>query len=240
MKILCTADYHIDNWFDFFQLQENVRNIRSKYEIVVAAGDLFEAEFFIKNNPYRLLELLFPGKKVIATLGNHEFIQQNPKEVLKHLKGHCSEFVCYLDFSGKMVVGDFNFIGNVLWYDDSMAMYSFRTNYDFSIKKESDYKFNPRLKFDECCAQVYENYDCQKKNILVTHMCPHRNMNRFIRSGEASNAYSGSRDYLEKLNFEIAICGHTHAPVDSFFGGKRIVNVGSYKDRFLWKIIDAS
>ena len=86
MKILCTADYHIGNWFDLFDFKEKISDIREDYDVVVAAGDLFEANFFNKNNPYRILSKLFPEKFVVAVLGNHEFVKNRYESVIQRLR----------------------------------------------------------------------------------------------------------------------------------------------------------
>ena len=241
MRILCTADYHIGNWLELLEFKEKIASLKEDYDIVVAAGDLFESYFFNSNNPYRILSFLFPGKFVVAILGNHEFVENPHEAVIQRLSDvRKYDGIHYLDLEGSVEIGGVNFVGNVLWYDDSMSKFAFRMDYPEQVKDHSDYLFNPRIYFDECCAKIFLNYDWSKRNVLVTHTCPHFKMNSFRYTGEGANTYAGSTHYLNELKFTAAICGHTHFPARAYVNGCNCINVGSSKSNFRYEILFVS
>lgn len=239
MKILCLADFHISTWLEAFVLIEKIQKIPCVYEAVVIAGDLFERNFLAKNDPYQILRRIFPDLPVIFCLGNHEFVRADYDQVLNYFRNKKSNVHC-LDVEGNVLVREFNFIGNALWYDDSMSIYSRKTDYEFKSEMTSDYLFNPREKFEDCLRQIKENYSYSKKNILVTHTCPHFSLNGHRYSGEGTNSYAGSIDLLESIKFSYSICGHTHMPASSNVNGCYSVNVGSHKGCFRYFLLNAS
>lgn len=239
MKILCMADFHISSWLETFILIERIQQIPCVYEVVVIAGDLFERNFLDKNDPYRVLKGIFPDLPVIFCLGNHEFVNKDYEQVLDFFRREKSNIHC-LDVEGNVQVGKYNFVGNALWYDDSMSIYARKVNYDFPTKKTSDYLFNPREKFEDCLQQIKDNCSNSRKNILVTHTCPHFSLNGHRHTGEGSNSYAGSINLLESLEFSYSICGHTHTPASSKVNGCYSINVGSCKGHFRYYLLDAS
>lgn len=123
MKILCLADFHISTWLEAFVLIEKIQKIPCVYDVVVIAGDLFERNFLEKNDPYQVLRGIFSNLPVIFCLGNHECIRVEYEQVLNVFRRRKANIHC-LDVEGNIQIGDFNFIGNALWYDDSMSIYS--------------------------------------------------------------------------------------------------------------------
>lgn len=240
MKILCLADFHISTWIDAFNVIEKIENIPRDYQIVAIAGDLFEPCFLQRNDPYKVLEKCFSNIPAVFCLGNHEFVGSKYESVLDCFKNSLANIHC-LDIEGKAEIGEYNFVGNTLWYDDSMSVYATRCNYEFdTVKLSSDYLFNPREKFDDCISQIKANYNVSKRNILVTHTCPHYLLNGYRHSGEGANAYSGTIDLLDKIKFDYAICGHTHFQVKADIKGCNAINVGSSKNEFRYYFLSIS
>ena len=94
--------------------------------------------------------------------------------------------------------------------------------------------FDPIKECEKCKQQIYNNLSKENKNILLTHMVPHRLLNRFSfeRPSNPYNAYSGCNRFLNEclesgFNIDYAICGHTHKKECVEIFDTNCINVGN-------------
>ncbi len=250
MKILCMSDLHIQCKHDKKSYTEFVSNLfeENEIDIVVVTGDVFETNY--NSDPYGMLHSIFQGKKVIFTLGNHEFFYRTVQETLDHYKRkykpddydvHCLDIVHSVD------VENLHFFGNVLWYDGSMS-----TVYDQKMQTFADGRWADRLIKDldffgenkRCVKLIKENIGEERMiNILCTHMCPAKSLNlHMFNEANEFNAYSGMSDLLKTVNADYAICGHTHRrTIGNYIHGTSCINVGNcYYPPYEYYILDLS
>ena len=237
-KILCLADLHmyLNKSLELKQVKGLVKEI--KPAAVLIAGDVYESG--VKFNIYKDLASL--DVPVVFCLGNHEFAYSKIDDVKKKYQDlyepekydvHC------LDIIGNHILRinneDINIVGNVLWYDGSMkdvpeqddnviiSNWLDSTIIDFDFHKENE----------NCINQIKAGFDKDKKNILLTHTCPHNDLNGFKRRGLSKfNMYSGMSDFIGKMKdegieFSWAICGHTHLPEKKEIHNCKCVNIGN-------------
>ena len=141
-----------------------------------------------------------------------------------------------LDVEGHIVKDNINFVGNVFWYDWSL------NNNRLIMKGEiikgwldrSIADFDAIEEHEKCKDQIFKNLSTEHKNVLITHMVPHRDLNRFSIEEPFSpyNAYSGVNDFLSEIEskgfeLEYAICGHTHKREIKDINGVRCINIGN-------------
>jgi predicted phosphodiesterase len=245
MNALILSDLHFPtrNLIDGFCIQKQKRIINNilnpslkKCDVVIIAGDVVESSIMKSSlNPFDALYYLF-DKEIIFCLGNHEFAYQSHPDVIKywsqfkHPKVHC------LDIDGKAEIMGINFVGNVLWYDftlnkNPLLMQGEIINgwLDSTIKD-----FDPMVECQKCKDQIFSNLSKDKKNVLITHMVPHVDLNTFSKEEPYSpyNAYSGSERFIldcQDKGFEIeyAVCGHTHRRECKEIWNIKCINIGN-------------
>lgn len=206
-------------------------------DVILIAGDVIESSVMESSiNPLEALSNLFFGKPVIFCLGNHEFAFKSHPEVIKYWSQFEHPNVYCLDILGKVEVENINFVGNVLWYDftlnkNPLVMQGEIINgwLDATIKD-----FDPMIECQKCKDQIFSNLSKNKKNILITHMVPHIDLNTFSKEEPYSpyNAYSGCDRFIldcQDKGFEIeyAICGHTHRRECKEIWNIKCINIGN-------------
>lgn len=243
MKILSFADLHIDVWqyidrpnYNHYQRQQ-IQDIVKEYnpDVITISGDVVDRyvrakEFNMNFNLYKFLNSFFFGKtesdvQIVFCLGNHEFAYssvERTKEAFKNAeKENKDSNVHCLDIVGKYTIKDVNFVGNVLWYDGTCTVRNDASKYikeiydgwlDATIKN-----FDPIYEKTLCIEQIKNNIDENKKNVLITHMCPLYELNEhnFRDATSIFNIYSGYNNLFTDYDIYVdyAICGHTHLPV---------------------------
>ena len=241
MKILFTSDLHIVRQYLSAQLDILRNKIKSeKPDVLAVSGDISEEPLIDSGEMLGNLDV-----PVVFCLGNHEFVRneigpQSVANTLNRYKHSNSEATC-LDISGFKDIGDVRFVGNVLWYDGSLAnlndagclVNNIHPNWlDSHIEKFSAIKENLK-----CVKQIQESMASAegKKVVLVTHCVPHRRLNWFdlYRPMSIYNAYSGVDNLFDKHDIypDVALCGHTHHRMHYTHSGTsnkeiRCVNVG--------------
>lgn len=245
MKLLVLADLHFQSktLANKFYLEKQKRVIRQhlgsaidECDLVVIAGDVTESSIIKTScNPLDALYYIF-DKEVIFTLGNHEFSFNKHSDVLTYWEQFFHHKVHCLDICGKVTFNDVNFVGNVLWYDFSL-------NKCMSIMKgevidgwlDATIKdFDPIKECELCKDQIFSSLSKEHKNVLLTHMVPHIDLNIFSRTQPYSpyNAYSGCERFLLDIidagyKIDYAICGHTHQRECKTIEGINCINVGN-------------
>ena len=235
IKILATADLHIDysNSDQIRTLKKQV--VREQPDVILIAGDVHDCRDL---NPYKDLGRLSKDIPIIFCLGNHEFAYRSVEDTLSYYSKtvkpanvHC------LDVCGYVDVGDVRIVGNVLWYDGSLSN---RADVDDYLKKVDDTwlddtirNFDPLKEHRKCVDQIKNALDGYKgKSILLTHTVPHHALNRFctINPSSVYNIYSGVYDLFksESIDVNMAICGHTHKPATYYYNNKiECTNIGN-------------
>ena len=240
MKILVLSDLHIYFWHSQWELSNYKKQLHqlldnNKFDCVVISGDILESDFMSSNNdPYKFLHSLFENDyPIICCLGNHEFAYHSIDKVLKYYKHFTNRYnIHYLDVEGKFTFNNINFVGNVLWYDNSLASNRYcKPDYVIDSWLDSKIKdFVPSQECNVCKKQILCNIDKNLDNILVTHMVPHYKMNWFTlyQTDSYYNQYSGCKDFLSELsNVKWSICGHTHKRIMDTINNINCVNVGN-------------
>jgi len=243
MKLLCLSDLHRDCKVTKVKQQPVIDGLLEEHQpdVVVIAGDAHESNSSL--NAFKGLSEAFKGYKVIFTLGNHEFFEKTPKQVLKHYQRkydpdkydvHC------LDLIGHYDLDHVRFLGNVLWYDGSMSTLPMQNLYNWQgwadrLIDSGNFKYMDEN--DKCRKQIEASIKSTPEHmtkVLVTHCVPHQELNGHMRKLRSPwNAYSGVADYLTYLaehgmEVDYSICGHTHwRIVGRVIGNTRCVNVGS-------------
>ena len=247
MKALILSDLHLTPTIltEKFQLAKYKRILKmnyitpDKYDIVIISGDIVESSIMRYNNvnPLDSLYSIFE-KKVIFCLGNHEFAFKKHADVLnwwgqfKHENVHC------LDIDGCVRIGNYNFIGNVLWYDWSLnnCRQLMQGEIIDGWLDATIEDFDPLVENTKCVKQILDNSITDKsiKHILVTHMVPHIDLNTFSNEQPFSpyNAYSGMKRFLLDIQdagiyLTHAICGHTHRRECKEIWGINCINIGN-------------
>ena len=247
MNILVLSDLHFnghlfhDRYFPTEWRNILLRQIPSlpEMDLVVIAGDVVENTVMdiANRNPLETLYHIFQCD-VAFCLGNHEFANRKHADVLAYWKQWEHPHVHCLDVEGHYVKGNYNIVGNVLWYDWSLNENSLVMKgeihpgwLDATIKE-----FNALDEHERCKQQIYDNltYEDGKMNILLTHMVPHHDLNAFSYDQPYSpfNAYSGVKNFIQELldhnvKLEYAICGHTHRRAMKEISGVYCINLGN-------------
>lgn len=246
MNILCFSDLHIRN---INSKEIELCQHAAKYhkpDVIVISGDVCDNK---KINVYEELSKIYLNSvPIVFTLGNHEFAYSNISDTLKRFRDdynsnkynvHC------LDIIGHKCVENFNFVGNVLWYDGSLRdIYNQRFLIDEDWLDSTIYRFNFREENKKCVEQInaienhpefndnedYDNGIKIEKTFLITHCVPHIDMNLWSLEGVSRyNMYSGMKDLFSKLSFKVdySICGHTHRYCTKEIDGCYCVNIGN-------------
>lgn len=226
MKILQLSDLHIQNihvmkypYYPVFCEIQNVLNTEDP-DVVIITGDIFESN--ITKGMHKALSDFFGNRKVICTLGNHEFFYRTIDKTLKIYEDDYNPDkydVHYLDVVDYVDIESLRFLGNVLWYDGSMA----------TIKNQDLYEFGPWM--DKTIKEFDYNkacFDCIKKirraqsddhiNILCSHTVPYELMNGHMTKLDSPyNAYSGIKNLLIDLDVYYSFSGHTHWRIEHQF-----------------------
>ena len=247
MKCLILSDLHLSSKIltDRFYRDKQKRTIHNRLsvgtwikecDVILISGDVVESSIMHSNcNPLESLYALFE-KDIIFCLGNHEFAFRRHSDVIEYWKQFKHEHVHCLDIDGHVEFNGINFVGNVLWYD-------------FTLNKNSQVmqgeiidgwldatieEFDPLKECEKCKQQIYSNLSKSMKNILITHMVPHIELNTFSLEEPYSpyNAYSGCNRFLldcQDKGFEIeyAICGHTHRRECKDIWNIHCINIGN-------------
>ena len=249
MKILALSDLHIHFVFNpkaYGYYKNLIKNKFPKgdYDCVIITGDIFESTAINKwgFNPYQTLRDLFSHTDVpvIFCLGNHEFAYNRIGDVLKYYSANYNQDynVHCVDVLGKFQFQNINFIGNVLFYDNSLKSNAFAID-DFIVSNWLDSKiidFIPSIECKNRQQKIKNNIVKDKTNVLLTHCVPHEKLNWFTFNQPNSlyNQYSGCRYFLEQLdNIQWSFSGHTHRRMFCEINGINCVNVGNdYLDEF--------
>ena len=239
MKILSFADLHITDTMSY--QSEYVKKCIKQYnpDVVTISGDIFDNK---QINPYKEISRFCKDTPVVCCLGNHEFAYRTVNETLGF---YCEKYspekydVHYLDVVGHKCVENFNFVGNVLWYDGSLKnIYNQSDKIVYNWLDSSIKNFNWREENWKCVEQINDEknhpLECDgwkiEKTVLVTHCVPHIDLNLFSFEGASEyNMYSGMKNLFAKLNKKIdyAVCGHTHRRVCKTIDGVDCVNIGN-------------
>ena len=215
MKILALSDLHLHFVLNpkIMQYYKNVvwKKFHSlDFDCIVITGDIFESSAMNKwgFNPYQTLRWLFDFTDVpiICCLGNHEFAYNKVQNVLTFYRELFvkQSNVYYLDVCDKFDIQGCNFVGNVLFYDNTLGCSPYKVN-DFIVKNWLDstiIDFVPSIECIKRKEQIKNNIDDSKINILLTHCVPHWKLNWFETNQPNStyNQYSGCKDFLNQLS----------------------------------------
>lgn len=244
MKILCLSDLHlyfvsdIDKYNTYKMYLQSIL-LKLTFDCIVISGDIFESSY--NGNPYKELRNLFSfiskDIPIICCLGNHEFAHRSIIETLRFYSSipkNSRYNVYYLDVDNYVELSDYNFIGNVFWYDNSLLSNPLGVP-DKVVSNWLDstiHNFIPSIENKKCKDQIFSNIKLGKKNILVTHTVTHKDLNRFniIEPTSLYNQYSGCADFLQELkdkNVILSICGHTHKREMQTIYNIDCINVGN-------------
>ena len=246
MKLLVLSDLHFnghlfhDRYFPTETRQRLLRCVPGlpDADLVIIAGDVVENSVMdFNSNPLKVLYSIFQ-RDVVFCLGNHEFANRKHSDVLKYWRMWKHPNVHCLDVEGHYVKGNYNVVGNVFWYDWSLNENSLVMKgeihpgwLDSTIKD-----FNPLHEHEVCKQQIFDNLtkEAGMKNILLTHMVPHRDLNAFSYDEPYSpfNSYSGVKNFIQEVldrgyTLEYAICGHTHRRAMKEISGVPCINIGN-------------
>jgi len=249
MKILILADLHICSKYDimnYTKLFSEVSEVNDADAIVIC-GDIIESAFSC--NPYKQINNIFRNftGPIICVLGNHEFFHNDVEEVINYYKYFYNPKkynVHYLDIIGHYDYGVCRFVGNVLWYDGSMATVLGQNLYEFADKSWNDCtikNFDWKKENEKCVSAIMGNIlPDEKVNILCTHCVPHKDLNLHMNNTFSFyNAFSGMEDLLSDINVDYCFCGHTHRRIVGKYIGKcQCVNVGSDIGYTRWFLIE--
>lgn len=226
MKILFTSDLHLH------QLTKNkvmgivAGKVKSeKPDVLVISGDVTDMSGV---NVFRTLGAL--DVPVVFCLGNHEFAYRSVGNTIESMMLDASNaavegisHVHCLDIEDSVDIGGVRFYGNVLWYDGSLSNRMDTSKYmdhvwdnwlDASIQG-----FVPIREHNACVDSIIavERMTENMPKVLVTHMVPHRKLNKFdvITPMSIANCYSGVDDLFDRhlVYPDYALCGHTHQRV---------------------------
>ena len=245
MKILALADLHIQAKYlaeSFYHKKQKrlfemqFENLLNDVDLVIIAGDVVESSIIkYQCNPLEQLYKLF-DKDIIFCLGNHEFAFQSYPKVIEYWSQFKHEHIHCLDIEGSVKYNNINFVGNVLWYDFTLnecrqLMYGEIIDGWLDATIED---FKPLEECEKCKQQIANNLSKEHKNILLTHMVPHKLLNRFSLEQPTSpyNAYSGCNRFLNEclesgFNIDYAICGHTHKKECVEIFDTKCINIGN-------------
>jgi predicted MPP superfamily phosphohydrolase len=251
MKILALSDLHIHFVFNpkaynYYKsvIRQKFENLSEYIDAIVITGDIFESTAINKwgFNPYETLRNFFDFTDVpiVFCLGNHEFAYNRINDVLKFFEANYdSKYnVHCIDVLNKYQIDNYNFIGNVLFYDNTLKNNPFAID-DHIVSNWLDSKIIDFIPSKECeirKKQIKDNIQENKINILLTHCVPHERLNWFSinQPNSVYNQYSGCRYFLEELNnIQWSFSGHTHKRMFCEINGINCVNVGNdYFDEF--------
>jgi len=235
MKLVIFSDLHLEphhkhqaNKLKLDWMRDEI--LRADPDVVIIAGDVTESDE--RFNVYKFLHMACQGYKTIFCLGNHEFMGFTTEQVLNKYRAqynpgrydvHC------LDVVGRVTVDGIRFLGNVLWYDGSMAFWRDQDLYDWGTWADKHIiDFDYKKEHTKCMRQIESNYDDAGVQFLVTHTCPHSDLNLHMREMSPFNAYSGVTWLLEHYKFEYAVCGHTHLrDIGRTINGCLCANIGA-------------
>lgn len=234
-KILCLADLHLSDTLELDKRQwlSNLL-IETSPDIILLAGDIIEGYSTIAYQPYLTLHKLFGDRTVIFCLGNHEFAYRTHGRILSKYeslyKPQTFDIHC-LDIIGSFVIDDLNFFGNALWYDGSLRTKPSQRLEEMNRETWLDNSiigFNPRVECAKCKSQIEDNFNPEKRNILLTHTVPHHELNLWMENTMSSyNMFSGCSDFLLMVQPLISVCGHTHRRICKTINGIDCINVGN-------------
>jgi predicted MPP superfamily phosphohydrolase len=221
IRILHVSDLHIDGDDMLNKRTKQLRRVLSleRPDVIVITGDIFESN--LTWDPYATIaDMVGDETPVIFTLGNHEFFYRSIKETKNfyweryapdEYNVHCLDLLNFYE------IGDVRYLGNVLWYDGSQA-----SRADQNVNSFADGAWADRFirDFDyiaenlDCTTRIYTSLDTDKIKVLCTHHTPHIDLNAHcsIPGGISDfNAYGGMLRFLETIDVDYALCGHTHS-----------------------------
>lgn len=240
MKALILSDLHIYFWWnqnevdDYKRLVSNITTDK-EFDCIIISGDIFEHDLIgTSKNPYKFLSDIFNvNVPIICCLGNHEFAYKSVNEVHTWFNSFKDRYnVHLLDIEGQYIYNGFNFVGNVFWYDNTLAN-NLLAKPDYIVKNWLDSSiedFIPSVENCICRKQILDNTSIEYPNILITHTVPHWKLNWFsIHQPESLyNQYSGCKDFLIELkNYKWCFCGHTHRRMTNEIYGINCFNIGN-------------
>ena len=253
MKILCLADLHI-GMHDEIESDKVawLSEVSKGADLILVAGDVFESDF--KYNPYETLNTIFQDRPVVCVLGNHEFFFKTVDGTLSVYDRKKSPMynVHYLDIENFFDYGGMRIVGNFLGYDGSMTTVPnqqatawftngwadrYIVNYNNEYKKHCD---TNKIKIQK----ALQGFSGSK--ILLTHTVPHTDMNGWIENGQdikggnQYNFYSGVKNFLDEVDVDYSISGHTHKRVTGKIINKAMcINIGNdYMKPYLHYILE--
>lgn len=239
MKALILSDLHLYFWYNQNELDDYKKYISKftskEFDCIIISGDIFESDMIGTSiNPYKFLSEIFNVHcPIICCLGNHEFAYKSIEEVHKWFSSFSEKYnVHILDIEGHYTYNGFNFIGNVFWYDNTLAG-NFMNKTDFIVKNwlDSTIKdFIPSIENNICKKQIIDNISIDYPNILITHTVPHWKLNWFSINQPDSlyNQYSGCKDFLKDLFYiKWCFCGHTHRRITDTIYDINCMNIGN-------------
>lgn len=245
MRILCLSDLH--RYPGYGKGQQNITLgkilTKTRPDVIAISGDVHESDQKHPLNAFKDLSKAFCDYPVVFTLGNHEFFYYDVKSVLERYREqydptkydvHCLDIMDYHD------VDSVRFLGNVLWYDGSMATLPMQNLYNWADGGWADRLIKDFDYLKECmrCQKEIEDVLVETPGymtkILVTHCVPHEDLNRHMYKVDSPfNAFSGVRGYLDKLiekglEVDYSLSGHTHwRTVGKEIAGVQCINVGT-------------
>ena len=239
MNILSFADLHIHEKYSY-QMDKAIKCVKCyNPDVITISGDIFDNKYL---NPYKELARLSNDIPVVCCLGNHEFAYRSVQDTLDFYREKYNPEkynVHYLDVIGNFCVENFNFVGNVLWYDGSLKNIYNQPEKIIDGWLDSTIKnFDWKSENKKCVDQINdkknnpEEFNGWKieKTVLVTHCVPHIDLNLFSFEGMSEyNMYSGMKNLFEQLEkkIDIAFCGHTHRRVCKTINDVDCVNIGN-------------
>ena len=243
MKALVLSDLHLsteiftNNWKRNRLKYTLNAIILEDYDIVLISGDVVESSIYKRKTATEIYDILYSifEKDIVFCLGNHEFAYSDFTKVHEFWQtGKNHPHVHCLDIDGKFELNNITFTGNVFWYDFSLNENQLLMQGEIvdGWLDSTISNFDPIKENEKCQNQILQNLSKTNKNILITHMVPHKDLNTFSIETpfSAYNAYSGNKDFLKQLsdyNIEYALCGHTHRRECKDIYGIKCINLGN-------------
>lgn len=224
MKFLIFSDLHLE-----FLTQKEIEILFKQLEhkevdICLVAGDISPVRF--SEYKYFLDWLSRTFKQSFVILGNHEFYHSTIHKVLNQINLLSIEYN-NIEFLYNQTYNHQEYIigGTTLWFDNTNENIIYRDCINCwkqisDLKTQIEIQNNKSIKF----IKKFNNLKTSKK-ILLTHYLPsHRSVSNKYKSHPINLFYvCDLSNYLDTLNFDLIVHGHTHDSCDYMLGDTRIV-----------------
>lgn len=225
MKFLIFSDLHLE-----FLAQNEIELLFKQLEnkevdICLVAGDISPVRF--SEYKYFLDWLSKSFKQSFIILGNHEFYHSSIHKVNISIDilNRKYDNIEILKNRNQLLIYEYLIGGTTLWFDNTSSDIISR-DYINCWKYISDLSTQIEIQNNKSIEFIKKFNDLKApKKILLTHYLPsHRSVSNKYR-GHPSNMFyvCDLSNYLDTLNFDLIVHGHTHDSCDYILGDTRIV-----------------